>query len=260
MSNELIITADDYGMSHEINDGIHLCIKNNLINSISICTNYKKTVYISPSLLTDLAYTGLHINLSDGFSLSKSKQLEIGGKLKSPIELLNENISEDIFLNEISSQLRKFEKLICKPPQYLDGHQYLVYLIPNAFSAMLKIAKEYNIPIRSPNNFIEAMNLFKFKKRILSSHRIILPIDCSKRASELLNIYKHHKVQIRSEFLLFDVPSTLGEIVKSIEIVSHPVIDKNGIINNDITSLINLLRNQHVAISCKIGVQNWGQV
>lgn len=246
MKNRVIITADDYGMGVEANKGILYCADKEIINSVSVCVNYEKVVKsnFDPLLKRDIT-TGLHLNFSDGISLSNLDELKFRKRLKSPIQLLSEEIGEEVFLEEILYQVDRFGDIFGRPPEYLDGHQYLSYLIPGAFSSMCKVANRYGVPIRNPQAFTNESNLEEFKSRIFSRQGVNLPFESKKRSQKLGGIFKRSKVLCRTEVLWLDVPSYLPLSPDSIEIVSHPYIKKGY--SDDIAKLekLNFIINDY---------------
>ena len=67
----IIINADDFGMFDSANRGILYCLEKNLINSVSVCVNYRENNNIAEILpfRNRLVSIGLHINLTEGYSL-----------------------------------------------------------------------------------------------------------------------------------------------------------------------------------------------
>jgi len=61
---------------------------------------------------------------------------------------LHLDLSEKSSLKEVENQLKLFEKKFKKTPSHLDGHRHC-HLSKNNLLLVLKIAKKYNLPIRS---------------------------------------------------------------------------------------------------------------
>ena len=69
---ELLINADDFGMSVSVNEAIDICIKNNWIQRTTIMVNMPQTeeaVYLARKNKY-LDKVGLHINLVEGMPLT----------------------------------------------------------------------------------------------------------------------------------------------------------------------------------------------
>ena len=73
MKNKLIINADDFGISHEVNEAITLCFNKNYINQTTIMVNMP---YVDEAveLSKDNGFSdrvGLHLNLVEGKPLTE---------------------------------------------------------------------------------------------------------------------------------------------------------------------------------------------
>ncbi len=121
MKRNLIINADDYGLSPKFNLGILELIEKEIVTSTTVMVKRK---YVNPKDLLNQKNIsiGLHLELS----------LETPGK-------------------EIENQIKIFRKLFGRFPSHLDGHKYY-HLLPGNFSKVLKIAKKYKLPVRSASS------------------------------------------------------------------------------------------------------------
>ncbi|MFA5926111.1 MAG: ChbG/HpnK family deacetylase [Parcubacteria group bacterium] len=121
MKRNLIINADDYGLSKKFNNGILELIERGIVTSTTVLVKRK---FIKPN------------------DLLKHKTISIGLHL----DLFLESSGEDI-----ENQIKKFKQLFKKLPSHLDGHRYY-HLLPGNFSKVLKIAKNYRLPVRSASS------------------------------------------------------------------------------------------------------------
>lgn len=114
---QLIITADDYGMSPLFNRGIEELASLGLITEVSVMI---KRPYLEPRHLDALKVPiGLHLELKEGSSLQ-----------------------------EITAQIHAFRKKFRELPAYLDGHQHQ-HLTAKNLPLILAVAKKFHLPIRS---------------------------------------------------------------------------------------------------------------
>ncbi len=142
---KLIITADDYGMCKAVDDGIIEGIKAGVINSVSVCMNFKKysksalrrliNVLIQENLLKKVAI-GLHLNFSSGEPLTPK------GKILS---LLTRDEKDLIF------RFYTFEELRYRNKKKFDVDQLKIELTAQ-IQAFLKVTQsdkynDYHIPI-----------------------------------------------------------------------------------------------------------------
>src|SRR3989339_1163557 len=121
MKRKLIINADDYGLSKKFNGGILELIGKGIVTSTTVMI---KREFIKPKDLLEQKHVsiGLHLELS----------------LETPAE-------------EMEQQIKVFSKLFGRFPSHLDGHKYY-HLLPSNFSKVLKIAKKYELPVRSTSS------------------------------------------------------------------------------------------------------------
>ena len=128
--NNVIATADDFGLNKSVNEAILNCFKNGYVNSTSFITN---TLYFDESVRLVhenkiIQNIGVHINLCEGQPLTNyitKKWLDENGhwagkKINKKITLLD-NSDKKAFVNEIDAQINK--ALNAKIPiVHLDSH------------------------------------------------------------------------------------------------------------------------------------------
>ncbi|MSR86176.1 ChbG/HpnK family deacetylase [Candidatus Woesearchaeota archaeon] len=135
---KLIINADDFGYTKEINQGILDGHRFGTITSTTIMTNEKEfdhAIGIYPKSLG----MGVHLNLTWGNSLITGKPFSKNNKYKAVLGRINPEFVE----KEYRSQIEKLLEVGIRP-DHLDSHQHL-----HAFSPMRKVivqlAEEYHI-------------------------------------------------------------------------------------------------------------------
>lgn len=128
MNQKLIINADDYGMSPLFDKAIRELANTGIITSTTVLVDKK----IDPAPLLDLENIsiGLHLNIKESTS------------------------PED----QIEQQISIFGELFSFLPSHLDGHRHC-HIDPNNISAVVKIAKKYNLTVRS--RFSEDRKVFQ---------------------------------------------------------------------------------------------------
>jgi len=147
----IIINADDFGMSKEINEGIALAARAGAINSASIIMKEE---------------------MEEAVIFAKKYKIKCGIHLYYPGKVY------PIFLKSLlSAGFRRklensFEKQILELKnkmeiEHVDSHKH-IHMFPPIFSIVLKLAKKYNLRIRLSKN-IEISWLNRFGLRIFYS-------------------------------------------------------------------------------------------
>lgn len=170
---KLIISADDFGMSKSISDGIIYGIQKGFITSTSIIANLDYTDYaIEQARLNGIKRVGLHCNLIIGKSLTKNPKLcftenDITSKSTNQSDILA-SVSYEEAKNEILAQ---YDYIASKGLEinHLDNH-LLLEIYPNIMQAMIDVAKEKHIPMRFWN--------MELKKQINNSGVVTPDVIC----------------------------------------------------------------------------------
>lgn len=129
---KLIINADDFGVSEDINNAILQSFQEGLISSTTIMTNMpgfqQACEIISSQNLC--GKVGIHLNLTEGYPITREMSLckrfcDYSGRFKSQRNTLFWLNKEEnrIVYNEIQAQLnRLFERNIT--PTHIDSHHH----------------------------------------------------------------------------------------------------------------------------------------
>lgn len=158
MYKTLIVNADDFGLTHSINNGILKCFKYGIVTSASIITNgraFEESVSLSKEHGLNV---GLHLTLMDGQPVSNAEDVKSLTDRNGlfPTNYLSFSMNyflSRISLNDIESE---FRAQICKfidaglVPKHINGHNH-VHMFPRILDITLKLMDEYNIKvIRAP--------------------------------------------------------------------------------------------------------------
>ena len=149
--------ADDYGISEGANSCIENCLKNGVLNKISVLPNgevldFKKRLSDKDAILS------LHINLVEGRPLSNPNDVDL---LVSESGYFKYSFIGLLFLS-LSSKRRKLEKQIYKEIQSqikfwkkamgevmsvsIDSHQH-THMIPLIFKTLMRVIKEEGLKV-----------------------------------------------------------------------------------------------------------------
>lgn len=138
MNQQLIINADDFGYSKEINYGILEGHYAGAITSTTVMTNeryFNHAISLYPKTLG----LGVHLNLTWDKSLATGKTFSKWNKYKIVLGLMNPEFVE----KEYRKQIEKLLEVGIKP-DHLDSHHHMHAFSP-VKEAMIKLAREYKI-------------------------------------------------------------------------------------------------------------------
>lgn len=153
---QVIVNADDFGLSAGINRGILYGHQRGIITSTSVMINGADAPAGLDAALKDAPDLGigLHVNLTRGRPVSPPDRVR---------SLVDENglffsiqpwfarldmFDPEHIEREIAAQFQQFTRLTGKLPDHLDSHHHVTYLHPAAFQAALRLAQEHNLPLR----------------------------------------------------------------------------------------------------------------
>ena len=148
---KLILNADDFGLSHSVNQGITECLKQNLVSSTTMMMNTPYTdevIKLAKDL--ELKNVGIHLNLTYGKSVLPREQVS---SLVDPsgtfhyVCMLGYYTQYLDAKKELRAQIEKFLDNGLTPT-HLDYHHYF-HEVPNIFKAYLELAQDYNLPVRT---------------------------------------------------------------------------------------------------------------
>lgn len=155
----LIITADDFGLTEKINQGIMEGHRHGIITSVSLLANghaYEAAIRLSAQ--APQLGVGVHLNLTEGQPVSSPASIPtlVDGKgqfLRSPFVLARQILTGKVSLSEIEMELRaQIEKVSSSrlDISHLDGHKH-VHILPPIFDIVVRLAREYKIKaVRCP--------------------------------------------------------------------------------------------------------------
>ena len=169
--------ADDYGISTSSNTHIEECLKNGVLNKISILPNGNVSDF-SELIFEENVKLSLHLNLIEGSPLSKKEDVSLlvtrNGFFKYSFVGLfflsvfgNRNLLEKQIYNEIKAQIDFWKnKMGENTPVLIDSHQH-THMIPLVFKALMRVIKDENVDveyIRIPDEpilpYIKSLSLY----------------------------------------------------------------------------------------------------
>jgi len=148
----LIINADDFGYSKEVNLGIIEAHRFGTVTSTTIMTNedfFEHAIDIYPKSLG----IGIHLNLTWDRSLITNKPFSKYNKHLAVLGLLNKNKAEKEFRKQIDTLLERGIR-----PDHLDTHHH-IHAFPPLKDLIIDLAKEYHIyKVRWPKEKLTSLN------------------------------------------------------------------------------------------------------
>lgn len=190
---QLLINADDFGISDNVNLAIDYCFKNNLIHRTSIMVNMESTDYAA-SLAKENGYddkVGLHINLIEGVPLTepiKNTYFCTNGKFNGSVLrkqinrfYLNKQVRDAVGC-EIRAQIQKYITYGFTL-YHADSHEH-THTNPSVFRLLLPLMKEYNFRTMRLSRNIPKSEISGFKliyKTILNKKIITFNKRCEKQ-------------------------------------------------------------------------------
>ncbi len=155
----LIVNADDFGFTHDVNAGIVECHKNGILTATTLMANgeaFEDAVRLArenPSL--DI---GVHVVLVGG-----------PGQPESVAGLMGQLAGGRV---DLSGEMRRQVETILAAglsPTHLDTHKH-THLAPPVLKALVGISKEFGIPwIRKPADFTMPQNAAPFIKKAVNA-------------------------------------------------------------------------------------------
>ncbi|MGV3580976.1 MAG: ChbG/HpnK family deacetylase [Methylophilus sp.] len=134
MMHQLMICADDYAQSEEIDSAILDLIQNDRLTATSCLTlspRWKKASQRITTQIRDKAAIGLHLDFTQ-YAVSQSALSTL--IMRSYLRLLD----QEKIAASIHRQLDAFEDALNTPPDYIDGHQH-VHQLPQIRESLIDI-------------------------------------------------------------------------------------------------------------------------
>lgn len=205
----LIINADDFGRSENVNLAIKNCFVKGLITDCNLMVNMPGTLE-AVSIIKKIKNlpVGIHFTLTSDMNLTNARSVtshssltDNNGYFFSPNhskefwkKVINTWISEDI-RKEINAQLKLFVKLLDKYPTHITSHHH-IHAHPKILPIFLSIAKKYNLPLRIPiqqSRLPSEHQFVNLRKKVLMTDYFIADYKGNYRRATFKNFYRAFK-------------------------------------------------------------------
>jgi predicted glycoside hydrolase/deacetylase ChbG (UPF0249 family) len=127
----ITLCADDYALSYGVSQGILEALRAGRLSAVSVLTNGPRWPALGRELLRGKfdADIGLHLNLTLGAPLGPMEEFAKEGQFPPIAEVIKASLRERLPLREIRAeidrQLDRFEAVMERPPDFVDGHQHV---------------------------------------------------------------------------------------------------------------------------------------
>jgi len=176
LERNLIITADDFGASKNINEGIRIVANNHVITTISALTNFTESISELKKISEDHPKIGIgvHLNIITGKPILEINDIpslvKKDGDFYTIDEILPkiENISRNELKKELIAQINALIEHEIRI-DHLSDQMGILSLYSPFFEIMIELAEQFRVPVRSPVvGSVKNPNVFshsKMKKR-----------------------------------------------------------------------------------------------
>lgn len=150
MTRNLIVNADDFGLSESVSRGIIKAHRDGILTSTTFMVNFPWAAEVAPMLreAPDLG-VGVHLNITTGEPLLPAAKVpslvNAQGSFCRGLLHLRLRVSPDDVRREWAAQVEKAISLLDRPPTHLDTHRFL-QAFPVFAQVMAEVARTYKIP------------------------------------------------------------------------------------------------------------------
>ena len=186
----LIVTADDFGASVNINEGIEIAADQKVITTISALTNFTESLPLLKKISEKNPEIGIgvHLNITTGKPVLEADQVSslvnADGNFYPLEELLPhiDMVSVDELRNELRAQITALQDEGIKV-DHLSDQNGIITLYSPFFDVMLELALEFKVPIRSPEiasikypDLFPNSNMNKYGRQVAARFAVSNPV------------------------------------------------------------------------------------
>lgn len=213
----LIISADDFGLNEKTNENILQLIKLGKLDRVSVMIEGKFKKEEIEDLLDSGIKLDIHLHvgtITDWNRKNRKKENLIFRSIKFLVEYLSDRLSRRKVFQDWEAQIIRFKEVFEKSPDGLNSHEYL-HFFPPYFKVALRLSEKYEIGyfrfgksgvIRTKNaKGVAALILRRlwffnrehFKSHLVLSSDFLISFDWMKKPEEFLDkISQNVKVEV----------------------------------------------------------------
>jgi predicted glycoside hydrolase/deacetylase ChbG (UPF0249 family) len=148
----VIVSADDYGLSPAVSEGIRSLIAEGRVSATSCMTTFPGWERDGEALRGMSAELGVHLTLTDHAPLGAMPRLAPGGRLPPLGALARAASLGRLDLGEVEAELERqvarFIEVVGRPPDHLDGHHH-VQQLPGVRDLVVALAARHGAWVRT---------------------------------------------------------------------------------------------------------------
>jgi len=153
---QLLVTADDFGLSPGVVTGIIDAHENGIVTATSLMVNAPAAdAAFQWARKHDTLAVGLHFVLTFGRPVGPAWPLaaliDSDGAFRRLESGAHNEATPGQVGAELRAQLERFEANVGRPPTHVDGHHH-VHALPGILSAVIEAAQRHRLPVRSPDD------------------------------------------------------------------------------------------------------------
>lgn len=156
---QLIVNADDFGLTENVNRGILDAHREGIVTSTTLLANGMafEAAAAASKRFARLGI-GVHLNLTEGMPVADASHIRTlvdrGGRLHmSPARLWAGIVTGQVSLSDIEFELRAQVRKVIRSgirPTHFDGHKH-IHVLPRVSEIVIRLAHEFHIPaVRCP--------------------------------------------------------------------------------------------------------------
>jgi predicted glycoside hydrolase/deacetylase ChbG (UPF0249 family) len=177
MERRVIITADDYGVCENVNEGISLAARLRCISNVSAFTNFGDSLGGLKALSLECPWLGIgvHLNLNAGKPVTAPEHIPTLVNGEGYFYNITEFVLHlpDISGEEVLTEMRaQMKKLIASGIKldHISSHFGVLSFYPLYFELGNRLAREFDVPVRSP---VAASRKFPEVYKNENTHRLV---------------------------------------------------------------------------------------
>ncbi|HWI63267.1 MAG TPA: ChbG/HpnK family deacetylase [Symbiobacteriaceae bacterium] len=251
MAGQLIVNADDFGLTESVSRGIIQAHREGILTSTTFMVNFPWAPEMAPLLgEAPRLGVGVHLNLTTGSPLlppeSVPTLVEDGQFTKALVRLFTRADAAEVRA-EWAAQVERGIALLGRTPTHLDTHRYL-QAHPRFTAVLIDIARTYKIPaVRclypGPELNLAQMVASWNPMRIVVERALRRSAEATGQSG-----LKHPEVTLAGDFTLPGLLTKLGQVGnRTAELVSHP-----GLVDDRLRSLSSMQEHREEELAALI--------
>lgn len=206
MKRLLVINADDFGYSVERNEGMVNCFLSGAISGVTLMVNGVAAEDAANRAKKVNMPTGMHFNIIEGTPVGTKTQTLTDGNgnfldlcsLKKALSKGEVDMEEVRW--ELQSQIDRFQSLMGRKPEHIDGHQH-AHLLPGICEVFASVLRENGVrSTRCPYEDLEPDHVYSWTADVIKDLDAMFK-ELIVQASSAKTILKENGIWVTDRFL-----------------------------------------------------------